>query len=604
MFKETDQFSKRSLGRQIFFILIFSALILPGKGLALQLYKSVSGELTSSTGNPIKFCDVAILVNEDPDPYIVTSDVSGYYHFDFVPIGARIEFGPIHSSYDVISDPNSWPVYPVENDVEKDFIITPGVVLFVDSGANDPNYSGTMAYAGNNHVATFGTFNQAIFYPDQHNLPHSGSVWFGLPFHKFSPQDQGQFSSYDCTNYAIGYALQIQTIKKNLDISASYSWDNPGGTGWAYFPATPDNRVANNPNVYVLADFNASGTWPANRIKLNGVSPSTDLNDDNGHVAEFSYPIPACGHHDLQISVQYGYGGSFHWEALTAQLASGSSDANLFDADTLINVQDLVEFGTTYYLGEGESGYLTCADYYPDGFIQLIDLQIFMAIYYANPNKNGGGDLLEGDVWLSGNDDNFRNCIFKTEEIWDVAIVRFKLPGLDPSEIYWSPSESFVDRSAMVSNGTGDDTIFSLFMLGSSESGNTELGRLTSESRGVLDRIDFISTAIGSREKSLFEPPPPSEIQTTLGDASPNPFNPKTTISFDLQGPTTVRLSIFDVAGRLIHTLINGDQIAPGQHSVDWNGRTGEGAPVAGGVYFYRLDAGNYIATKRMTLLK
>jgi hypothetical protein len=78
----------------------------------------------------------------------------------------------------------------------------------------------------------------------------------------------------------------------------------------------------------------------------------------------------------------------------------------------------------------------------------------------------------------------------------------------------------------------------------------------------------------------------------------PNPFNPTTTISFDLPEGSIVQLQIFDVQGKLISTLVN-ERIDEGNHLVSFNS---EGLP--SGVYFYRLSAKNFTDIKRMLLLK
>ena len=86
--------------------------------------------------------------------------------------------------------------------------------------------------------------------------------------------------------------------------------------------------------------------------------------------------------------------------------------------------------------------------------------------------------------------------------------------------------------------------------------------------------------------------------------AVPNPFNPQTTIAFDLPKQTAVSLRIFDVSGRLVRALIDGEVYGQGRGEVTWNGRDNNGRQVAAGVYFYRLDVGEYSETKRMALVK
>ena len=84
----------------------------------------------------------------------------------------------------------------------------------------------------------------------------------------------------------------------------------------------------------------------------------------------------------------------------------------------------------------------------------------------------------------------------------------------------------------------------------------------------------------------------------------PNPFNPKTTIAFELPRRMDVSLDIFDVSGRLTRSLIDGISYGAGRHEVIWNGRDDSGQRVSSGTYFFRLKAGEYSETKRMVLIK
>ena len=91
---------------------------------------------------------------------------------------------------------------------------------------------------------------------------------------------------------------------------------------------------------------------------------------------------------------------------------------------------------------------------------------------------------------------------------------------------------------------------------------------------------------------------------TQLHQNRPNPFNPQTTISFDLPRAMEVSLKIYDISGRLVHEAL-ADQVGhPGRNQVIWAGRDRNGRRLPSGTYFYRLKAGGYEETRRMTLLK
>ena len=84
----------------------------------------------------------------------------------------------------------------------------------------------------------------------------------------------------------------------------------------------------------------------------------------------------------------------------------------------------------------------------------------------------------------------------------------------------------------------------------------------------------------------------------------PNPFNPTTTIQFDLARDGQVRLQVFDVAGHLVRTLVNGAMTRGYNQSATWNGLDESGRRVPSGVYFYQLVTDELTATKKMVMLK
>jgi outer membrane protein assembly factor BamB len=89
----------------------------------------------------------------------------------------------------------------------------------------------------------------------------------------------------------------------------------------------------------------------------------------------------------------------------------------------------------------------------------------------------------------------------------------------------------------------------------------------------------------------------------SLGQCYPNPFNPSTTIRFTLGEAARVRLGIYDVSGRLVRVLLD-DRRGAGSHNEMWDGTDHAGRGVSSGVYFYRLEAGAFIETKKMVLLR
>jgi hypothetical protein len=89
----------------------------------------------------------------------------------------------------------------------------------------------------------------------------------------------------------------------------------------------------------------------------------------------------------------------------------------------------------------------------------------------------------------------------------------------------------------------------------------------------------------------------------SLSEAYPNPFNPTTTLSFSVPTEGNVSLSIYDIAGRLVSTLVDGS-LKQGYHSVTWNGLDSNGHTVSSGMYIYALQGEDISITKKMVLMK
>jgi hypothetical protein len=82
----------------------------------------------------------------------------------------------------------------------------------------------------------------------------------------------------------------------------------------------------------------------------------------------------------------------------------------------------------------------------------------------------------------------------------------------------------------------------------------------------------------------------------------PNPFNPRTTISFDIPHTAHVQLTIYDILGRQVRRLI--DTQPAGQHKITWDATDNYGQHVAAGLYFCRMEAGDYIKVIKLALVK
>jgi hypothetical protein len=89
----------------------------------------------------------------------------------------------------------------------------------------------------------------------------------------------------------------------------------------------------------------------------------------------------------------------------------------------------------------------------------------------------------------------------------------------------------------------------------------------------------------------------------TLSQNFPNPFNPSTQIDFDIPNAGVIRIEIFNVLGQRVNSLLD-NYIAAGSYTVNWDGLDQFGNQVVSGTYFYRMTAENFMAVKRMLLLR
>lgn len=163
--------------------------------------------------------------------------------------------------------------------------------------------------------------------------------------------------------------------------------------------------------------------------------------------------------------------------------------------------------------------------------------------------------------------------------------------NLDYLTIKYSPSGQQMWEQRYNGPGNGIDAALSVCVDGS---GNVYI---TGNSQGSGSSSDYatlkysVLTAIGNPETNI-----PDVFR--LYENYPNPFNPATTIKFDLPVQSITKLSVYDVTGRTVALLVNGPMSA-GSHIISFNG-----AGISSGVYFFKLEAGNFTDIRKMVLVK
>jgi hypothetical protein len=118
---------------------------------------------------------------------------------------------------------------------------------------------------------------------------------------------------------------------------------------------------------------------------------------------------------------------------------------------------------------------------------------------------------------------------------------------------------------------------------------------------GYVDDVKVWNYAPNVGIEPVGEPGIPSKVE--LFQNFPNPFNPVTEIQFQVNQSRKVNLTVFDMLGRKVKTLVD-ENVAAGKYKVEWNGTNEFGQPAASGIYFYRLQTDGFSQSRKMLLMK
>lgn len=132
---------------------------------------------------------------------------------------------------------------------------------------------------------------------------------------------------------------------------------------------------------------------------------------------------------------------------------------------------------------------------------------------------------------------------------------------------------------------------------------DSELGSLVRTA--VLDVwVDRAADDVSSVHDDDPQQSPAVDVPMRIRSAAPNPFNPQTTIAYEIPARQAVRMAIYDLSGRLVRRLLESEVQEAGSYEVVWNGRSDNGTIMSSGVYFCRVEAGGRVQTIKLALLK
>ena len=288
-----------------------------------------------------------------------------------------------------------------------------------------------------------------------------------------------------------------------------------------------------------------------------------------------------------------------------------------YDFDDKIGINDLNVFVNGWRLYDDvtkELGPVTgTAPYFrpqPDGVFDLRDGMAFVRMWRWYQSNSAGKILAKQlpsigkQVAIETAPDHFMIVPPRGTKAVEV-VVSYPVKDIDLS---MASIEAVTDQAitlTWVDTASGSILLHSAQLKGNSTPIRVDVGHLQKELDVPIDiSYQFIgkdSEMIGSGNTVHEIMPVPTEF--ALHNNYPNPFNPTTTINYDLPQDGSVRLIIYDVMGREVTRLVNGFTPA-GYHSVRWDARNKMGENVSAGVYFYHLQSGNFVKTQKMVLLK
>ena len=248
--------------------------------------------------------------------------------------------------------------------------------------------------------------------------------------------------------------------------------------------------------------------------------------------------------------------------------------------DGVLNVIDVLQ--TVNYILDVEQPSVhefAVADINSDEDINVADIVEMVSIILDIPMVRADNDLVV-DIKVQGNE------VYITSSN-NIAGIQFDLPGI---EMIDSKHEFFTHNM----NGS-----LKTVMMNTNGKGINDGILFTTDDIQTISNIIVVDRSGAQLEYEVRFVP----MSYNLAQNYPNPFNPETTISFDLPDNAQVSIAVYDLKGRMVTELVNG-QMEAGYHTIVWNASDMSGLPLSNGVYFYRMITPAYNSVKKMVLLK
>ena len=330
-----------------------------------------------------------------------------------------------------------------------------------------------------------------------------------------------------------------------------------------------DNKDFNSPgNGVFIKDLNNDGiddilfstTWCLEKVNVSGIDPGEPETIGEEDCATFALNLGGKFYlYDVEPS---GAG----YEQFPPSLFS--INLNNYENDPIIYLDF---YGTRYDCSAGND--LSDPDWFPNDWPSQI-------WHYSNQidkiNFNSYVDSINADT--------IQNISWGGDIVSDVYRVQLSLDEFDLNLVL----DTMTIDTMMVIDDLLPESEYYIRVRGENEAG---VGLWS-------DTLTFTTIFLESDKEKSFLPK-----KFSLHQNYPNPFNPVTKLRYDLPQDSYVRVTVYDMLGNVVNNLVNANQ-SSGYKSIQWNAINNQGEPVSAGVYLYKIQAGDFVDTKKMILLK
>ncbi len=385
----------------------------------------------------------------------------------------------------------------------------------------------------------------------------------------------------------------------------------------------------------------AEGLNEGDTVTFTSALGSVDVTADADGYAPLTVPLSGSGTASVTAtSGQYSASLDVVYEELAGRRSYVDSNGDpvylISDADMVVNTNDYLALLAAWGSSEGDANYNVQADVNDDGMVNIDDYLIFIASW----GREAVGPATKPLVLLPGINENAEFSLSLGSErvvagelmAVDVSLANVAaLMGYGFTLNYETDKFEFVsvapaDEDLLTSTG-GESKLFHHMVAdgqvevvngvihGTAVSGDGDVVRFVFRVlREFEDNARFeIANGLVFDPSQLQNPAVVAgvlELQSTprefaLHQNFPNPFNPDTTIKYDLAESADVTLQIYNVLGQVVRTLVASEAQNAGRYQIRWNGMDDRGVPVSSGIYFYQIAAdGKFSDVRKLMLLK